>query len=66
MGSQLGGEKRALYSEVPVSARRYGRCRTEFDGGPTLFSQADWALGPACAEILLRQRPGASLAPGPT
>jgi hypothetical protein len=39
-----------------VPKRTCGRCQREFDGDPDLFFQTEWALCPACADILLPSR----------
>jgi hypothetical protein len=41
----------------PVPPRHCGRCQCAFPGDPTLFFQTDWALCPACKEILLPRGP---------
>jgi len=41
---------------VPPPMRHCGRCQQEFDADPSLFFQTEWALCPACAEILLPKR----------
>lgn len=47
----------------PVPTRRCGRCQYAFPGDPTLFFQTDWALCPACREILLPSGPVAPTRP---
>jgi hypothetical protein len=40
-----------------IAGRRHcGRCQEYFDADPTLWLQTEWALCPACHEILLPQR----------
>lgn len=41
---------------VALPERHCGRCQVSFPGDPTLFFQTDWALCPACEEILLSRR----------
>jgi hypothetical protein len=43
----------------PAAQRRCGRCQQSFDADPDLFFQTDWALCPACTEILMPRRMGA-------
>ncbi|MGH9059729.1 MAG: hypothetical protein ACRDZY_09485 [Acidimicrobiales bacterium] len=44
---------------MSLTARHCGRCQRSFAGDPALFFQTDWALCPACTEILLPGRQGA-------
>lgn len=41
---------------VALPERHCGRCQCAFPGDPTLFFQTDWALCPACEEILFSRR----------
>lgn len=41
---------------APEGRRHCGRCQIDFEADPTLFFQTDWALCPACQEILLPRR----------
>jgi hypothetical protein len=43
-----------------------GRCRSTLEDDPTLVFQTDWALCPACAEVLLPAKPGAGVASAAT
>lgn len=49
---------------VPVGPRKCGRCQRPFEGDTASFVQTDWALCPACEEILLPGRQG-SRSPAP-
>ncbi len=65
MGTQMAAHSAedgaGTETEVPVAPRRCGRCQRPFEDDTASPVQTDWALCPACEEILLPGRQG----PGP-